>query len=113
MSNHFNLKSYIFHNREWYKHPKLKFELLERFDSVLPQLLPLASANASIDSNDAQKGDLTKDNLVFTEHLDSDFLAAKKTLEAAKLYAGVKDEQAPYHVLSKRRKEILKELKWN
>lgn len=108
-----NFKIKNFSLREWHKNPKLKYQLLERFDSVLPQLLPLASANASIESHDTQRGDLTKDNLVFTEHLDSDFLAAKKTLEAAEIYLRVKDEKAPYHVLSNRRKEILKDLRWD
>jgi len=105
-------KSYFLF-REWYKNPKLKFKIIERFEKLIPQMLPIVSENAGDSAYDVKGGELVKDNIEFTEHHFSNYVAARTILSSAGKYAELSKEKISREKLDRVREGMIKELKWD
>lgn len=88
------------------------FKIIERFEKLLPQMLPLASAHEEF-STDVKKGEIMKDNIEFTEHYFSNFVAAKTILKSAEKYSDLSQQNIPAEKINLARYGLIKELNWD
>jgi len=80
---------------------------------LIPRLLPTVSENQEGSAQDVKQGEIMKDNVEFTEHFFSNYLAAKTILNSAEKYAKVSQQKVPLHKISSVRDDFIRELKWD
>lgn len=103
---------FLYFQRGWYKNPKSMFRIIERFEKLLPKMLPLASAHKEF-STDVKEGEIMRDNIEFTEHYFSSFVAAKTVLRSAEKYSQLSHEKIPVDKIPLARYGLIKELNWD
>jgi lipid A disaccharide synthetase len=90
---------------EWFEKPRKKYDIIERFENISVKLLPEAGGDPVEEHLETKA--LAETELPFYKFYDSEYLAAKKILEAAKAYDVANSAELKRFELLKARKGML------
>ena len=76
-------------------------------------MLPRVGESGEGSAQDVKSGDLIKDNIEFTEHYFSNYVAAKTILSSAEKYGKLAKQKIPSEKIDKLRAGMITELKWD
>ena len=91
----------------------MTFRIIERFEKLIPKLLPVVGENQERLAEDVKRGEVMKDNIEFTEHYFSNYLAAKTILGSAEKYSNLVKQKIPQEKIDATRNGFIRELKWD
>lgn len=75
--------------------------------------MPVVGDNQERTAEDVKRGEIMNDNIEFTEHYFSNYLAAKTILSSAEKYSNLVQQKIPQEKVNAVRNEFIRELKWD